>query len=82
MINHGKDQVSSQIISKSSSTSFEEKTHDSKKNVSENDDSEQNSNISFEKDLEGFSIRNLICLIHEFHRAQNSINLYSLQNEK
>jgi hypothetical protein len=63
-------------------TSFKEKTHDSKKNAFENDDFKQDFDTSLEKDLENLSIRNLIHLIHEFHRTQNSINSHSFQNEE
>jgi hypothetical protein len=82
IIDHEKDQVSSQIISRSSLILLEEKTCDLKKNVFKNDNSEQDFNTSFEEDFENFSIRNLIHLIHEFYKAQNSINSHSLQNEK
>jgi hypothetical protein len=62
--------------------SLKEKTCNPKKNVSEDDDSEQNPNTSLKEDLKGFSIRNLIHLVHKLHRTQNSINAYSLQNEE
>jgi hypothetical protein len=82
MIDCEKDQISSQIISRLSSTSFKEETHDSEKNTLEDNNSKQDLNTSFGEDLEDFSIRNLTCLIHEFHRAQNSINSHSHQKKE
>jgi hypothetical protein len=82
MIDHEKDQISSQIVLRFSSAPFEEETCDPEENAFKNDDFEQNPNTSFEENLEDLSIRNLIHLVHEFHRTQNSINTHPLQNEE